>query len=433
MKIVFHGAAQEVGKSCIEIISNKKNNYLLDCGVKFCGKRNEYPKNLDNINEIDAVFLSHAHMDHSGALPLIEHKNLNCPIYCTDVTWKTTFILLNDGYHLEKLKNTHPLYNEIDVREVGKDVKIITYDKKYLTKNREVEFTYLNAGHIPGSAHILLNLENKNLLYTADTNTEETNLMIPSDIENIKNIDILITETTYGNREHPKRFESEEGFLKKVKEGIKKNATILIPVFGVGRSQEILLILSRLNEDCEIYLDGLPRKLTKKYIESQDKYINNKDLLNKMFNRVKLVEKPQDREFIARKKGCIILTTSGMMQGGPIMSYAPKLLFNPNTYLIMTGYQARGTNGRRILDDGIFYDKTEHKEKKIKCQVFQFDFSAHFGRERIINMIKKMQPKTLILQHGDMDALESVENEIKRDCPNIKVIVAKLNEEIEIN
>ena len=431
MKIIFHGAAQEVGKSCIEVITNRNNNYLMDCGVKFAKHGSEYPVHLDNVSKLDGVFLSHAHMDHSGALPILEHKNLKCPIYCTNLTWETSFLLLNDGYHLEKLKNTHPVYNEQDLKKVGRDKKIIAYDKQYETPNREVKFTYLNAGHIPGSSHILLEVENKKILYTADTNTEETILMVPSEIEKMREIDVLITETTYGNREHPEREEEVGKFIKKIEEGINNKATVLIPVFGVGRTQEILMLLSKLNVDCGIYLDGLGRKLTKKYIDSQDKYINNIGLLQKMFSKTKIIENPRDREIIAKKKGCIILTTSGMMQGGPVMSYAPNIVFDPQNYLILTGFQAYGTNGRRVLDEGQFY--VNHQLQNVKCKISQFDFSAHFGRERIINMIKKINPKTLILQHGDMDALSSVEEQIKKECPQMRVVVAKLSEEIKID
>ena len=119
MKIIFHGAAQEVGKSCIELITNDKR-YLLDAGVKFVRSGIEYPKKIDDIKHLDGIFLSHAHMDHSGALPMLEHKRLNCDIYCTKLTWKTINMLLEDAYHIEQLKHLHPAYSQRDIKKIPK-------------------------------------------------------------------------------------------------------------------------------------------------------------------------------------------------------------------------------------------------------------------------------------------------------------------------
>jgi len=210
MKIIFHGAAREVGKSCIEFQSNGKR-YIMDAGVKFIHGGSEYPKFLDKVHELHGVFISHAHMDHSGALPMLEHKKLNCPIFMTDLTWKITNLLLQDSYHLEKLKHLHPAYLERDVSKVEKDITFVTYDKEYELKNEHIKFQFLNSGHIPGGASILFELEGKKMLYTADTNTEDTYLMHPSIVDQIQDIDVLITENTYGDRIHPEKEESEKG------------------------------------------------------------------------------------------------------------------------------------------------------------------------------------------------------------------------------
>ncbi|MFW6009553.1 MAG: MBL fold metallo-hydrolase [archaeon] len=233
MKIIFHGAAQEVGKSCIEIaIDNKR--YLLDAGIKFIQHGVEYPKELDKINGLDGIFLSHAHLDHSGALPMLEHKELNCPIYMTDLTWKTTNMLLEDSYHLAKLKHIHRAYVGRDIDKVKKDLKIVRYDQEYKTRDSNIKFQFINAGHIPGSASILMKIKDKTILYTGDINTENTNLMIPSQLENLKNeIDILITENTYGDRMHPDKILSEEGFIKSIENCIRGGGSALVPVCGV--------------------------------------------------------------------------------------------------------------------------------------------------------------------------------------------------------
>lgn len=415
MKIIFHGAAREVGKSCIEIQTEGKR-YILDAGIKFIQHGIEYPKELDRIFDLDGIFISHSHLDHSGALPLLEHKNLRCPIYINKMTWEITNMLLNDSYHLEKLKHLHPAYVNRDIRKVQSDLKFIKYDKEYETGDGKIKFSFLNAGHIPGSASILMKIEGKTLLYTADINTEKTNLMIPSALESLTTpIDILITENTYGDRIHPDKKDSEDGFIDSINECINNGGSALVPVFGVGRSQEILIILNKLDSKIPIYLDGMARKLTEKIIKSSDKYINNKDILEQMFKRVHIIKNPRERPQIAKKKGVVIVTTSGMIQGGPVVSYMEHFFYKKENFIILTGYQAKGTTGRSVFEDHVYYHN--HQRDKVSAHVRKFDFSAHYGQDSIHKLIKKINPKNLILQHGDYDAIENVkriaETEIK--------------------
>ena len=433
MKIVFHGAAQEVGKSCIEIISQGQR-YLLDAGVKFIHKGVEYPKYLDKISELDALFLSHAHMDHCGALPMLEHKHLKCPIYCTPLTWDITNLLLEDGYHLEKLRSVHPAYDGRDVRAVKDDVKFVRYSKWYETPDRKVKFQYINAGHIPGSASILLEIEGKRVLYGADINTEETLLMEPSMLEKLefdKPIDVFITENTYGNRVHPDKKDSQEGFIKSVNEGLKNGGSVLLPVFGVGRSQEILILLNQLPSNVPIYLDGMSRTLTQLILQSNDHYVNNRDILDEMFKRVHIVKHPTERAKIAKQKGVVIVSTSGMLQGGPSVGYAEKMIEDEKNFIILSGYQANGTNGRSIFEDHMFYHN--HERHKVRAHVRKFDFSAHLGQDRIHKVMTNIQAKHVLLQHGDLEALEAVKFWADNHTTELEseVIIPKIGEELE--
>jgi putative mRNA 3-end processing factor len=419
MKITFHGAAREVGKSCIEVETENKR-YIMDAGIKFITGGVEYPTYLEKIYDIDGVFISHAHLDHSGALPLLEHKNLSCPIYLTNLTWKITNLLLQDSYHLEKLKHIHPAYVERDITKIKSDLRFVKYDQEYETHNGKVKFQFLNAGHIPGSSSILLKLEGKTLLYTADLNTEKTNLMIESDIEHLENqIDILITENTYGDRRHPDREFSESGLLKSVEEGIRGGGSVLIPVFGVGRSQEILMILSKLPKDIPIYLDGMARKLTELILNTNDPYIKNKEILEHMYKRVNIIQNPRERDRIKNMKKIVIVTTSGMVQGGPVVSYMDSFINEKDNFIILTGYQAKGTNGRSIFEDHLYYQ--HHQRFPVKAHVRKFDFSAHYGQDKIHKLIEKIKPKNLILQHGDPDAIASVKHWVKENFPEINV------------
>lgn len=413
MKIIMHGAAKEVGKSCIEIKTGDKR-YLLDAGVKFIQHGNEYPKELDKIFQLDGVFLSHAHLDHSGAMPMLEHKNLNCPIYTTHMTWEITNMLLEDSYHLEKLKHIHPAYAERDIKNVQDDLRFVTYDKEYETHDGKIKFQYLNAGHIPGSASILMQIEGMNVLYTGDINTEDTNLMVPSELLSLTTpIDVLITENTYGDRVHPNRKESEQGLLDSIEICLKGGGSALVPVFSVGRSQEVLMILDKLPSDVPIYLDGMPRKLTEKILRSDDKYLDNREVLQRVFKRATLIKSPRDRPHIAKKKGIVIVSSSGMVQGGPVVSYMETFIHDKDNFVLLTGYQASGTNGRSIFEDHMFYEN--HQRYPVRCHVRKFDFSAHYGQDQIHKLVQKLNPKHLILQHGDLGAIEAVATWIKNN------------------
>lgn len=405
MNIIFHGAAQEVGKSCIEIQTEGKR-YIMDAGIKFSSHGNLYPEFLDRIYELDGVFISHAHLDHSGALPMLEHKRLNCPIYMTKLTWKITNLLLEDSYHLEKLKHMHPAYINRDINAIKHDLRFVNYNQEYTTPDGKIKFTYVNSGHIPGGASIIMQIEGKTLMYTADLNTEDTLLMVKSDAEMYSDIDILITENTYGDRRHPGRKETEDNFIDSINECLSGGGSALVPVFSVGRSQEILLLLSRIPRNIPIYLDGMARKLTKMFTESQDPYIKNKELLQEMYNRVHIINKPQERKEIARKKGIIIVSTSGMVQGGPVVTYAENMIHDKENFIILTGYQAKGTTGRSLFEDHLLY---RHGHRfQVKAHVRKYDFSAHYGQDSIHSLITAVKPKNLILQHGDIQALEAV-------------------------
>jgi putative mRNA 3-end processing factor len=429
MKIIFHGAAQEVGKSCIEIQTNGKR-YIMDAGIKFSSHGNQYPKDLEKIFSLDGVFISHAHLDHSGALPLLEHKKLNCPIYLTKLTWKTTNMLLSDSYHLEKLKHLHPAYVERDIKAIERDLRFVQYDKEYKTPDGKITFSYINSGHIPGGASIIMNIEGKTLVYTADINTEPTQLMVESELHKYSNIDILITENTYGDREHPDRKIVEKEFLETIQECIKNGGNAIIPVFGVGRSQEILILLHQLDKNIPIVLDGMSRKLTKYYIESSDPYIKNKDKLQEVYERCHIVQNGKERPEIAKKTGQIIVSTSGMVQGGPIVSYIEHMLHDSKNYIILTGYQGKGTNGRTLLEDRVFW--SHHQQFPVKAQIKKFDFSAHYGQKAIRELICKIKPKNLILQHGDPEALCETRAFAHENLPNTNVFLPACGDIIEI-
>ncbi|MBD3259634.1 MBL fold metallo-hydrolase [Candidatus Woesearchaeota archaeon] len=407
MKIEFHGAGQEVGRSCIEI----DDTYLLDSGIKV-GEIVEYPDNIArredqtvqfpakiDFKKIKAVFLSHAHLDHSGALPLFDHFGLNCPVFCTAETRAITEILLKDALKIQSFKRQHTVYNEYDIEKVESMMKLMQIHTKGKVDN--VEFELYDAGHIPGSSCIFLDIDGKTLLYTGDINTTDTQLL--HKIDELPHADIMICESTYGNRDHTPREETENKFLDKVQEVLDRDGRVLIAAFAVGRAQEIILLLNKREFNVPIYLDGMAKEVTNRFLEDPHSVKDPQALLAAV-DKVNYVE-GRERKKIIQQKG-IFVTTSGMVTGGPIMQYLKFAHDDPKSAIILTGYQAEDTNGRMLKEQGrCVVDK---KMETVKCEVSFFDFSAHAGRQGLIDLINKVDPSILILNHGDPEAVKSL-------------------------
>ncbi len=424
MKFIFRGAAREVGRSCIEL-QTEGDRFLLDCGVKFEENGFSYPKGLLNIRELDGVFLSHAHLDHSGGLPFFEHKDLQGPIFCTSQTKTLTRILLKDSFEIARIKHLHPAFDRTDLREVKKDITMVKFDTAY--KHRNIRYSFHNAGHIPGSASILLEVEGKRVLYSGDINLTESMLMHAT-TPDYENIDILIVESTYGYRDLPDRMTTGKRFLKRIKEVIKRGGSVLIPVFAIGRAQEILQILSFEEWDVPIYFDGMSKKVTRNILVHPSKYIKNKERLAEMFyDVVQMPKSREERERVASKQG-IFVTTSGMLQGGPVMSYLKRMWHDEKNAIFLSGYQCKRTNGRHLLDDGYVY--IDGWKTDVKCEVEKFDFSGHADRRALKKYIKAINPKAVIFQHGDNEAVEEMGLWAKKNL-KAEVFIPSLLDEIE--
>jgi putative mRNA 3-end processing factor len=432
MKLIFHGGAREVGKSCIELVSNS-HRYLLDAGLKFKEHGFEAPFHVFDLPRVDGLFLSHAHLDHSGALPLFEHYNLICPIFTTEQTKELTNILLEDSYKIARIRHLHPAYAKPDLHKVNNAVNIVDFNKSYNFKN--VEYKFFNAGHIPGSAMILIKTDGKKILYTGDFRLRSTEIMKGAETDfdehinsgDLKDIDVLICETTYGGRTLNNHDVVKKNFLDRIEEVI-KTGSVVIPVFALGRAQDVLLMLSERKWPVPIYYDGLSVKMTKTILRNNPSYLNNRPLLYEMFNRrVDQITKQKKREKVMGNHG-IVVTTSGMLQGGPVLAYIDNMWGNPNNAVLMTGYQCKRTNGQLLLDEGYIY--LNGWKTVVKCQVAKYDFSGHSDDPQLREFITKINPKNLILQHGDPESSIKVK-EWAEQALKCNVYVPAVGDELE--
>lgn len=417
MRIQFLGAAKEVGRSCI-IIDDK---YMLDAGLKLTDEGSEYPLEY-NTEKIKAVFIGHAHLDHTGALPLFNHLGLKCSIYCTKMTKLLTKILLRDSFHIGLLEKQHPAYTKDNINNVMSFMQNIRYDKEYA--EGDVKFTYIYAGHIPGSASILIEFGGKRILYTGDINFINTELMDGANYA-LDNIDIMISESTYGDRDHPKREKEEKDFLDKVQETVERGGSVLIPAFSVGRAQEVMLMLRKIRINAPVYLDGMAKEVTDILLDMPE-YIKDGNALKNAAKKVEYVRDRKDRENIVRSQG-VFITTSGMLEGGPVMDYLKYFYHDEKNSILLTGFQTQHCNGRMLLDEGKII--VDGNVLKVKCEVAKFDFSAHSGRVELIKLINSINPKHLVLQHGDKEAVEALELYFKG---KIDVHAPELGEKLDL-
>ncbi|HGJ67528.1 TPA: MBL fold metallo-hydrolase [bacterium] len=429
MKLIFHGGAREVGKSCIELVTQEKR-FLLDAGLKFKENGFEAPFQVFDLPDIDGLFLSHAHLDHTGALPLFEHFNLICPIFTTQQTKELTKILLKDSYKIARIRHLHPAYKKIDLRKVYNSTRIVEFNKWY--KHVNIEFKFLNAGHVPGSAMILIKVEGKKILYTGDYKYHSSELMkgIETEIDiqsDLKDIDVMITESTYGGKPLPDRGITEDAFLDKIIEVI-RNGSVIIPVFGLGRAQEILILLSRKKWPVPVYLDGMAVNVTNIILSGNPSYINERKKLQEMYRRVDVIKKEKKRKKVMNNKG-IFITTSGMLQGGPIMAYLENMWGNSNDAILMTGFQCKRTNGRLLLDEGYVY--INGWKTYVKAQYQKFDFSGHSDDSELKEFIRKINPKNLVINHGDETSILALKAWADRSL-NCKVYAPSVGESIDI-
>ncbi len=428
MEIKFHGAAREVGRSSIKV-SSKEADILLDCGIKLDPMGVIYPYELDDLVDVDEIFISHAHLDHTGALPFLNYYGNKSRIFSTKMTKKVAEILLKDSYKISKIENHKLPYSSKNIKSVlDRFEDYLQFNKTYSIR-KDLDVEVFDSGHIPGSCSFLFNFkkEGKTLLYTGDFNTTKTKLLSGSKFEKLKerDVDVLITESTYGDKSHPNRDET----VKRFKELIKKRTEVgpvLIPVFAVGRSQEILMTVSEMDLDVPIYFDGMAKQVTKIYMKHPE-FVRDIKELKKASSSVNFANRSLDYSKLSNER-CVFITTSGMISGGPSLSIFEDIFKNPEATVLLTGYQAEETHGRDLLEDGIF--EKDGVEKKVQCLYEKFDFSAHTGLDDLKKTIDDISPKKVIIQHGDESSGENFKNYL--DEKGIESILPKIGESIKI-
>jgi KH/beta-lactamase-domain protein len=436
-RVTFLGAAQEVGRSAI-LVETAESKLLLDFGLN-PGRgllSNAFPRiDLLGIDpeDLDAVIVTHAHLDHAGLVPYLFKYGFKGAVYMTEATRDLTTLLLKDFLEIAEREGSEPPFTLADVEKML--LHTITLKYNVVTDIApDIRLTLYNAGHILGSAIVHLHIGNgfHNIVYTGDVKFGKTRLLDRADYE-FPRVDTLIMESTYGATEQPKREEAENQLLKIILDTYNRRGKVLIPTLSVGRAQEIMVILAdamrqgRLPK-MSVYIEGMIHEVTAIHTSYPE-------LLSKeLGKRLKNDENPFDFETFIRVEGreprteivessepAIIIATSGMLTGGPAVEYFKLMAPNPNNAMVFVNYQVEGTLGRRIRDGAREIAFVNEKGKveiiRIKMEVYSIEgFSGHSDKTQLLDYIKHMQPKPskIVLVHGEKNAILNLSREIER-------------------
>jgi len=392
-ELSFLGACNQVGSSGI-LVDTRTEKILMDYGLKLQDKPIQYPEEVDI--RLNSVLLTHAHLDHSGAIPYLFHQGQKCPVIGQEISRPLSKMLWLDSIKIAKMEGEKCKFNNNDVKMAVKKYQAVSYRKPF--KIGRVAATGYDAGHIPGSSMFLLEINGKKILYTGDFNTEDTRLIAGCDW-NIPEPDVLITESTYGGKEHPDREQEERKFIQLVKDTLANDGVMIVSSFAIARSQEALLILDSYGIKSPVYIDGMTQKATEiisNYPHLQKEYNSVNNAITRM--GVKFVEHPAQRKKII-KNPCVVVTTSGMLSGGAVVYYLKKLHGREDCSLALTGFQVPDTEGDRLLKTGRYVH--DDVDVRVDMNVEKFDFSAHASDTDLVNFIGKVNAKKVFCIHGD--------------------------------
>jgi putative mRNA 3-end processing factor len=382
----FLGGAREVGRSAVII----NEELLLDYGIKPTDPP-AYP--LNGLRP-KTLIISHGHLDHCGLAPNL--MDLEPEIYCTTLTARLSALLARDTLKIAENKGHVIPYYTDEIKEFERNARAIEYREEFRTHGYSA--CLYDAGHIPDSSSVYVEKDKQSLFYTGDINTRETELQSGADTEYPES-NMLVIESTYFGKNHTPRKILEERFIESIRETVESGGKAVIPAFSIGRTQEIMLILKK--HGFHAYVDGMGVDVFD-IIKRKPQSVRDMNKLEKAF--AGNIVKPEDREAII-KEPCVIVTSAGMLNGGPVLYYLREIHHDAKSKLHLTGYQALDTNGRRALDTGYIEDGRD--TLRLNCRLEQYDFSAHCGDRELKEVVKKFadnNTETVFTVHGENTA-----------------------------
>ncbi|MBL9042486.1 MAG: MBL fold metallo-hydrolase [Myxococcales bacterium] len=451
MKVTFLGGADEIGASST-LVEVAGHRLLIDCGIRMAPRQGEILPWLALVEErggLSAIIQTHAHLDHSGALPLA-YDSFRVPIYLTPPTLSIITTLLSDALKIMeagyKADGELPIYSAQMVEAMLAGVHTIPFARPLWLAD-DLCVTLFPAGHILGASSVFLESSEGSILITGDICVTDQYTVPGLVVPDIKP-DVVVIESTYGNRTHSSRALEESRLISQIGEVIQRRGAVLIPAFAIGRAQEVILILAKAMESGQlpkapIFVDGMVRQVCSIYA-SYPEYVSQflrkriKDHGNPFYSKngsVTPVWNPKDRDKIARTRPCVIVSSSGMLSGGPSVFYAARLADDPSSLIALTGYQDEESPGRKLQDLAAAGGGTlqlGEQTLSLSCQVTSYGLSAHSDASQLLSEIEALGPKEIILVHGYSDAKAALTEKLKERKFNL-IHTPKLGETINIS
>ncbi len=436
--ISFLGGAREVGRSCF-LVKTPREKVLLDCGLKF-GEKEEHPLlEKDAVRELDKVVLSHAHLDHTGYAPWLYSAGYSGKTFLTKPTRDIIQLLYGDYLRLAKEERGGAAYSQADVIKLLKETELLEFSD--FESERKTGIGFFESGHILGSALVRLETGGKRLLYTGDLNLRETKLLPPAQLG--LEAEVLVIESTYGAREkrHQASKTTASNFASDIKGTLEAGGKVLIPSFAIGRGQEVLFIVesfmrSKILPKVPIYLDGMVTKALRIYrhnaiylrdeikrriLTSEDDPFKSSDYK---------VPSKRDRSDVIGSGPCIIIATSGMLSGGPVLNYLEKLGGDSKNTMILVGYQPEGSRGRKLLE-GAKEVEIAGKQVEVQMKVVQAPFSAHSDHDELVRFASSVKGlQKVFVVHGEGASSDELASDIERACrkQGVEAVVPELGD-----
>jgi putative mRNA 3-end processing factor len=389
MEVQFLGGADEIGRSAVLI----DDSLVLDYGMA-SESPPQYP-----VGSVDpeAVVVSHGHLDHAGAVPSLMSRGEDLPeIHWTPPTRDLATTLAEDTLKLHGNTPQCP-FTVTDVRRMSQVSHTHGYGAGESFSVAGYEVTFFDAGHIPGSAHVLVDDGETRLLYTGDFHTDDQRLVAGTTSR--PEADAVVCESTYSDVSHEDRDSVERRFVESLQTTIWEGGTVVVPAFAIGRTQEMMLVCAA--HDVECYVDGMGTRVTELLRRHPD-FLRDADALQRATSHARFVDGRDGQRRRIAEQNTVIITTSGMLSGGPAMTYIPAIREHPVNKIALTGYQVEGTPGRDLLDTGSA--EIDGRRMPVSAQVELYDFSAHADRDGLRSFLDSYRDTPLLLTHGDRTA-----------------------------
>jgi len=387
LQVGFLGGTQEVGRIAITV-KTEKTQVLLDYGAMLDHEPG-FPRHIPP-KDVDGIILSHSHLDHSGAIPIFYIQGKK-PLYTNRLSMELNQLLISDFIHLSSY---YLPFEFLELKSMMQNSKHVDFN----TEQRvgDMAFQFKNAGHIPGSTQTLIEAEGKRLLYTGDFNIMNTRLLEGAKM-NYGDLDAVIIESTYANEDHTERSELEKRFVDECTEVVEKGGVVLVPAFGVGRSQELACVLAAHHFEHPVTIDGMAREVSR-VMMNYSQFLRDERAFSNAIHSTNWVEGWRDRRKAARMPG-VVISPAGMLKGGPAVFYTSKVGKRSENAVFLVSYQIPGTPGKELLEKRICV--IDGKMRKIKARVEHFDFSSHCGASELREALKRLggKPKVFVV-HG---------------------------------